>query len=263
MRDPVEDPVAADQRGEDREDAAVPAGREAVDRAEHDAPDDQHHERVRPGIADEVERRERGVAGIDPHLLDAERDEHRPQDVRDLRGGEQHGEVHARRRAFGGEAECEVADEHASGRYPLKGYSPQRRGHYDGSIMRLHDYLDRIGGANPAGRAQSPAADAPGPDLETLRRLHAAHRETFLFENVTIQTGGRISLALDDLERKFIDERRGGYCFEHNTLFASALREIGFAPVTMLGRVRRGPPERWCRTHMVLRMPIAGETWMA
>jgi N-hydroxyarylamine O-acetyltransferase len=123
--------------------------------------------------------------------------------------------------------------------------------------MRLHDYLERIGGGRN-GRAERPRAD-----VVTLQRLHAAHRETFLFENLTIQTGGRISLALEDLERKFIDERRGGYCFEHNTLFASALRETGFAPVTMLGRVRRGPPERWCRTHMVLRLPIGGEVWMA
>jgi N-hydroxyarylamine O-acetyltransferase len=126
--------------------------------------------------------------------------------------------------------------------------------------MRLHDYLDRIGSGVP----QSGVSRAlPRADVETLRQLHAAHRQTLLFENLTIQTGGRISLALGDLERKFIDDRRGGYCFEHNTLFAAALREVGFAPVTMLGRVRRGPPERWCRTHMVLRMPIDGEVWMA
>jgi N-hydroxyarylamine O-acetyltransferase len=132
---------------------------------------------------------------------------------------------------------------------------------YDGTVMRLHDYLERIGGGlgpeRPALRSTARA------DVETLRQLHAAHRQTFLFENLTIQTGGRISLALADLERKFIDERRGGYCFEHNTLFASALREIGFAPITLLGRVRRGPPERWCRTHMVLRIPIDGEVWLA
>ena len=55
----------------------------------------------------------------------------------------------------------------------------------------------------------------------TLRRLPLAHREAFLFENLTIQTGGTIVLALDALERKFLDEGRGGYCFEHNTLFAA------------------------------------------
>jgi N-hydroxyarylamine O-acetyltransferase len=122
--------------------------------------------------------------------------------------------------------------------------------------MRLHDYLRRLG----VGGAEAAPLRA---DVDTLRRLHAAHRQTFLFENLTIQTGGRISLALDDLQRKFLDEGRGGYCFEHNTLFAAALREIGFNPVTQLGRVRRGPPERWCRTHMVLRVSVDDEVWLA
>src|SRR5215510_15438978 len=107
--------------------------------------------------------------------------------------------------------------------------------------MRLHDYLERVG-----------TPDASRADVDSLRRLHAAHRQTFLFENLTIQTGRRISLALDDLERKFIDDRRGGYCFEHNTLFAAALRDVGFAPIVLLGRVRRGPQALWARTHMVL-----------
>lgn len=117
--------------------------------------------------------------------------------------------------------------------------------------MRLHDYLRRLG------------TEASGAGAQTLQRLHLAHRVTFLFENLTIQSGGTISLALPDLERKFLDERRGGYCFEHNTLFAAALRTLGFHPVTLLGRVRRGPPERWARTHMVLRVPAGGELWLA
>src|SRR2546425_2072856 len=130
--------------------------------------------------------------------------------------------------------------------------------------MRLHDYLERISAVGPERAALQPTA--VGADVETLRRMHAAHRETFLFENQSIQTGGRISLALDDLQRKFLDDRRGGYCFEHNTLFAAALRDLGFTPITQLGRVRRGPPERWCRTHMVLRIPIGpggNDVWMA
>ena len=110
--------------------------------------------------------------------------------------------------------------------------------------MRLASYLERVGVSAPL-----------AADEGSLRRLHAAHRERFLFENLTIQTGGTISLALPDLERKFLDEGRGGYCFEHNSLFAAALGAIGFAPVTLLGRVRGGAPERRCRTHMVLRVP--------
>lgn len=122
--------------------------------------------------------------------------------------------------------------------------------------MRLHDYLRRVG-LEPA------RAPALAPTTDTLRRLHAAHRETFLFENLSIQTGGRVSVAVEDIERKFLDERRGGYCFEHNTLFGAALAELGFTATTLLGRVRRGPPERWARTHMVLHVVIDQEPWLA
>ena len=118
--------------------------------------------------------------------------------------------------------------------------------------MRLDDYLRKIGAA-----ALRPAT------VDTLRRVHLAHRETFLFENLSIQRGGGISLTLDDLERKFLDDGEGGYCFEHNTLFAAALRDLGFSVTTLLGRVRRGPPERWVRTHMVLRVTIDGTAWLA
>src|SRR5262245_20968724 len=118
--------------------------------------------------------------------------------------------------------------------------------------MRLADYLSRIGQPAPPRRC----ADA-------LQRLHRAHREAFLFENLTIQTGGTVALAIGDLERKFLDEERGGYCFEHNTLFAAALRDIDLESSALLGRVRRGPPHRWCRTHMVLRVPIGRDVWLA
>jgi N-hydroxyarylamine O-acetyltransferase len=118
--------------------------------------------------------------------------------------------------------------------------------------MRLDDYLRKISVAPPFGAT-----------LDTLRRVHLAHRETFLFENLAIQCGGRISLRLADLERKFLDDGGGGYCFEHNTLFAAALRDLGFTVTTLLARVRRGPPDQWVRTHMVLRLTIDGAPWLA
>jgi N-hydroxyarylamine O-acetyltransferase len=118
--------------------------------------------------------------------------------------------------------------------------------------MRVDDYLKRI--RQPPPRATT---------VDAVHALHRAHRDAFLFENLSIQTGGGVSLALCDLERKFLDEGRGGYCFEQNTLFAAVLREIGVDSAALLGRVRRGPPHRWCRTHMVLRVSIGGEAWLA
>src|SRR5947207_11594679 len=118
--------------------------------------------------------------------------------------------------------------------------------------MRLSDYLKKIGVAPPLEAS-----------IETLRRVHLAHRETFLFENLSIQRGGRISLTLDALERKFLDDGAGGYCFEHNTLFGAVLADLGFTFTSLLARVRRGPADGWMRTHMVLRVVVAGEPWLA
>ena len=118
--------------------------------------------------------------------------------------------------------------------------------------MRLDDYLRRIGQPGPADRS-----------VETLRRLHLAHRETFLFENLTIRAAAASAWRWPISSARFLDEGRGGYCFEHNTLFAAALGEAGFTTTTLLGRVRRGPPALWSRTHMVLRVPVDGEDWLA
>jgi N-hydroxyarylamine O-acetyltransferase len=41
------------------------------------------------------------------------------------------------------------------------------------------------------------------------------------------------------------------------------LRDVGFDATALLGRVRRGPPERWCRTHMVLRVLVDSRPWLA
>src|SRR5258706_8837569 len=95
-----------------------------------------------------------------------------------------------------------------------------------GDVMRLHDYLHRIG-----------VEDGLAATAETLRRLHVAHREAFLFENISIQAGGAISVELHAIERKFIDEGRGGFCFQPKTRFAAVLRDLGVAPVAPLGPV--------------------------
>ena len=118
--------------------------------------------------------------------------------------------------------------------------------------MRLDDYLQRIDVEKPQ-RA----------DAGALRRIHRAHRRSFLFDNIDIQSGRGVNLALDALERKFLDDGRGGYCFEHNSLLAAALRDLDYDVRLLLGRVRRGPPEGWVRTHMLLRVVIDGAPWIA
>jgi len=99
----------------------------------------------------------------------------------------------------------------------------------------------------------------------TLAELHRAHVSSIPFENLDPHRGVRVSLTSEDLERKLVGERRGGYCFEQNLLFASALRELGFEVEPMLARVRVGAPPGSLRPrgHLVLRVTRDGESWHA
>jgi N-hydroxyarylamine O-acetyltransferase len=90
----------------------------------------------------------------------------------------------------------------------------------------------------------------------TLRAIHRAHATSIPFENLDPHRGIPVSLLQEDLERKLVHERRGGYCFEQNLLLASALEHLGLTVEPMLARVRRGAPPDVVRprTHLVLRV---------
>jgi N-hydroxyarylamine O-acetyltransferase len=113
-------------------------------------------------------------------------------------------------------------------------------------------YLERIG--------------LDGVAAPTLHDLHRAHATTIPFENLDPHRGIPVSLAQQDLERKLVSERRGGYCFEHNLLLASALEHVGLEVEPMLARVRAGAPPGAVRprAHLVLRVTDSdGSVWHA
>ncbi len=115
--------------------------------------------------------------------------------------------------------------------------------------MDFDAYLARLGVARPE-----------APTLDALRRLHIAHLAAFPFHNLTIQRRGEVTVDVDSIAERFFDEGGGGYCFEQNTLLGAALRELGFAVTTLLGRV--GSPDRPLN-HMLLRVDIDGRAWLA
>jgi len=117
--------------------------------------------------------------------------------------------------------------------------------------LDLDAYLKRIGYA----------ATAPATDASTLRALHRAHAATIPFENLDIVLGRTIELDLDHVQGKLIRDRRGGYCFEHNLLFAAVLERLGFAVTRLAARVR--PAGAGPRTHMLLRVVADGDPWLA
>lgn len=115
----------------------------------------------------------------------------------------------------------------------------------------LGPYLARLG------------IEGPVPATEpTLRRLVGRHVRTVPFENVDVQLGVPIDLELERIVDKLVHRRRGGYCFEQNALLAAALTELGFAVTPLAARVRWNSSGPTPRTHMLLRVELAGRPWL-
>jgi N-hydroxyarylamine O-acetyltransferase len=115
-------------------------------------------------------------------------------------------------------------------------------------VLDLDAYFERIG--------------LPGGG--SIAEVHRAHATTIPFENLDPHRGLGVSLAVEDIERKLVAQRRGGYCFEQNLLFKAALEAMGARVDTYLARVRwRANGAIRPRTHLVLRAEIDGEQWHA
>ncbi|MBK9611552.1 arylamine N-acetyltransferase [Candidatus Amarobacter glycogenicus] len=116
----------------------------------------------------------------------------------------------------------------------------------------LPAYLQRIGYEGPV-----------APTVETLQGMHRAHFLHVPFENLDIQRGVPIVVDLDHNYDKIVTRGRGGFCLELTSLFAWALREIGFKVDILGGRVlaasgQLGEP----LSHMALAVYL-DEPWLA
>lgn len=95
------------------------------------------------------------------------------------------------------------------------------------SAPDLDAYCARIGYTGPR-----------EPSTAVLTALHQHHARTIPFENLDVLLGRTIDLSLPAIERKLVHARRGGYCFEQNTLLREVLRALGFRVTPYLARVR-------------------------
>jgi N-hydroxyarylamine O-acetyltransferase len=94
--------------------------------------------------------------------------------------------------------------------------------------MNIDAYLERI---NYHGSREVNA--------ETLRALQVAHLMSVPFENLSIHSGESIVLDEDALYTKIVEQRRGGFCYECNGLFAGLLRALGFDVAMLAAGVAR------------------------
>lgn len=104
---------------------------------------------------------------------------------------------------------------------------------------------------------------ALAPDLETLRALMRAHVASIPFENLEVALGRSVPLDLKSLQAKLVGRRRGGYCYEQNSLFAAVLERIGFQVAGRGARIRASGPGLRPVTHAVLVVTVDGEPWLA
>lgn len=98
------------------------------------------------------------------------------------------------------------------------------------------------------------------PGLAALAELHEAHVRAFTFDNIDVLLGQHPGVSLDSVQEKFVGRGRGGYCFEHSTIFAAALERLGYQVRRHLGRV--GDPDAGTqqgRTHMVVEVVLGGQ----
>jgi N-hydroxyarylamine O-acetyltransferase len=124
----------------------------------------------------------------------------------------------------------------------------------DLSAFDLDAYFARVGYAGPR-RAS----------LDVLRELHLRHTLAIPFENLNPLLGWPVRLDTASIVRKLVHDRRGGYCFEQNLLFAHALHAIGFRLRGLAARVVYNAPGAAItpRSHMLLAIALGEETVLA
>ena len=113
-------------------------------------------------------------------------------------------------------------------------------------------YLERIGLSYPA-----------APTLETLDTLVWSHQCSVPFEDIdTRLLSCPISLSSQDLYRKIVEERHGGFCFELNGLFLLLLRSLGFEAYACMCRVAAGFTTLRALTHRASIVSLNGKQYL-
>ena len=122
-----------------------------------------------------------------------------------------------------------------------------------GFVPDLNAYFARIG-----------YAGSRKPDLETLHAIAGHHAAAIPFENLDILLGRPIRIQPAEIERQLVHERRGGYCFQQNSLLLLVLEALGYTVAPLSARVRYQRPRDFIppRTHLFVRAEVAGETWL-
>jgi N-hydroxyarylamine O-acetyltransferase len=118
--------------------------------------------------------------------------------------------------------------------------------------INLDAYFARIGYTGPRTAT-----------LETLQALHALHPNAIPFENLSVLLGEEVLIDLDASQNKLVGAGRGGYCFEHNTVFKAVLDALGFKTRPLGARVVWANSVPPARLHTLTLVEIDQVRWIA
>jgi arylamine N-acetyltransferase len=116
--------------------------------------------------------------------------------------------------------------------------------------LDIQKYLERINYTGPLDGG-----------VKELFALQEAHYIAVPYENFDILAGRPLSLSIPDLYKKIVLERRGGYCFELNGLFAELLRQLGYEVTEYFSRYLRDEPPLPMPRHRVMVAEAQGKRY--
>ena len=106
----------------------------------------------------------------------------------------------------------------------------------------------------------------PGPpSVPLLIRLQRSFLRRVPFENLDIAWGIPLALDLAQAWSKVVERRRGGFCYELNTLFGWALQQLGFDVSLLSARVWRKAQRAWGPEfdHLALHVRVGEDDFLA
>lgn len=119
--------------------------------------------------------------------------------------------------------------------------------------MNVQRYLARINFSGPL-----------KADVKTLKALHLHHLLNVPFEDIDIHFRRQFDLKPGNVYDKIVNRKRGGFCYEVNSLFNELLRSAGFKTKIISGKVisdagQPGPEY----DHMAIIITIGKKEYMA
>lgn len=98
-------------------------------------------------------------------------------------------------------------------------------------------------------------------DTATLHAIMRHQLFSIPFENLDVQAGKVVSMVPSDIAGKLLHQKRGGYCYELNGLFAMALEALGITYRFVAARPMFYPARR-PKTHMAVIAEVDGRQWL-